>query len=83
MKSKLLTLVLSLLTLAAANASAESYRDRMIDEKFAAADKNHDGKLTLAEAQAGMPKVAANFDKIDTQGLGYVTLDQIKAAADR
>jgi hypothetical protein len=39
--------------------------------------------LTLEEAQAGMPKVAANFDKIDTQKRGYVTLDQIKAAAAR
>lgn len=83
MKIKTLTLLLSLLSLVATNAGAESFRDRMIDEKFAAADKNQDGKLTLAEAKAGMPKVAANFDKIDLQGRGYVTLDQIKAAADR
>ena len=61
----------------------ESFRDRQIDERFAAADKNHDGKLTLEEAKAGMPRVAANFDKIDTQNRGYVTTDQIKAAADR
>ncbi len=61
----------------------ESFRDRQIDDRFAQADKNHDGKLTLEEAQAGMPKVAANFDKIDTQKKGYVTVDQIKAAADR
>lgn len=63
--------------------AAESVRDKMIDQKFAAADKNKDGKLTLAEAQAGMPKVAENFDKIDTQGRGYVTLEQIKSVADR
>lgn len=61
----------------------ESFRDRQIDDRFARADKNHDGRLTLEEAQAGMPKVAANFDKIDTQKRGYVTVDQIKAAADR
>ncbi|MGV0998116.1 MAG: EF-hand domain-containing protein [Fluviibacter sp.] len=61
----------------------ESFKDRQIEALFAAADKNHDGKLTLEEAQAGMPKVAANFDKIDTGKLGYVTLDQIKAAANR
>lgn len=66
------------------NASAqESFRDRQIDDRFAKADKNRDGKLTLEEAQAGMPKVAVNFDKIDTQKKGYVTADQIKAAADR
>ncbi len=63
--------------------AAESFRDRQIDARFAAADKNQDGKLTLEEAKQGMPKVAANFDKIDTQKRGYVTLDQIKAAADR
>lgn len=61
----------------------ESFRDRQIDERFAAADKNHDGKLTLQEAKDGMPKVAANFDKIDAQQRGYVTVDEIKAMADR
>lgn len=65
------------------HAQAESFRDRQIDERFAAADKNKDGKLTLDEARAGMPRVADNFDKIDSQKRGYVTLDQIKAAADQ
>ena len=64
-------------------AQAESFRDRQIDERFAAADKNNDGKLTLDEARAGMPRVADNFDKIDSQKRGYVTLEQIKAAADK
>ncbi|MBU3667312.1 MAG: EF-hand domain-containing protein [Rhodocyclaceae bacterium] len=64
-------------------AHAESFRDRQIDERFAAADKNNDGKLTLDEARAGMPRVADNFDKIDSQKRGYVTLEQIKAAADK
>lgn len=64
-------------------AQAESFRDRQIDERFAAADKNKDGKLTLDEARAGMPRVADNFDMIDTQKRGYVTVDQIKAAADK
>ncbi|MFM8340254.1 MAG: hypothetical protein ACKN9C_09765 [Fluviibacter sp.] len=63
--------------------NAESFRDRQIDERFAAADKNKDGKLTLEEARAGMPRVADNFDKIDSQKRGYVTLDQIKAAANQ
>lgn len=82
MKFKQMFLVLPLI--AATNLHAgESFRDRQIDARFAAADKNQDGKLTLEEAQQGMPKVAANFDKIDTQKRGYVTLEQIKAAADR
>ena len=76
-------MALLLLVGAPAASGKESFRDRQIDARFAAADKNQDGKLTLEEAQAGMPKVAANFDKIDTQKRGYVTLDQIKAAAAR
>jgi len=58
-----------------------SAEDKEIIAKFKAADKNHDGKLTLAEAQAGMPRVAAHFSYIDSQGRGYVTLDQILALA--
>ena len=64
-------------------AGAETSRDEQIDEHFAAADTNHDGQLTLAEAQAGMPRVAANFDKIDADKSGTVTLAEIKALADR
>jgi Ca2+-binding EF-hand superfamily protein len=47
--------------------------------KFQAADVNHDGKLTLEEAKAGMPRVAKAFDKIDVEKRGYVTLEQIQA----
>ena len=61
--------------------SQMSAEDKEIIAKFKAADKNHDGKLTLAEAQAGMPRVAAHFSYIDSQGRGYVTLDQILALA--
>ena len=49
------------------------------DERFKAADKNADGKLTLEEAKAGMPRIADAFDHIDVDKKGYVTLDQIKA----
>lgn len=56
-------------------------RAKEIAERFAAADKNHDGKLTLAEAKAGMPRIAEAFDKIDTEGRGYLTLEQIQEAA--
>jgi hypothetical protein len=48
-------------------------------EKFNAADTNHDGKLSRQEAEAGMPEVAKNFDKIDTRKTGFVTQKQIGA----
>ena len=75
----------SLIMLAAVGTAyaQESRTDREIDERFAAADQNKDGKLTLEEAKAGMPRVATNFQRIDTQKKGYVTAAEIKAMADR
>jgi hypothetical protein len=64
-------------------AIADSSRNEQIAERFAEADTNHDGQLTLAEAEAGMPRVAANFNKIDTDHSGTVTLAEIEALADR
>ena len=55
--------------------------DSMIDKRFKEADKNKDGKLTLDEAKEGMPRVAKNFDQLDTERRGYVTVEQIKKAA--
>jgi uncharacterized low-complexity protein len=77
-----------LVALAAAGAAllssgALAQSTEQISAKFSAADKDGDGKLTLAEAKAGMPKVAANFAKIDRDKKGYVTLDQIVAMMKR
>jgi len=89
MKSKHHTAFLAILSALSASllvlpdAQADETKDGQIDEHFAAADTNHDGQLTLAEAKQGMPRVAANFDKIDTAKKGYVTVEQIKSLADR
>lgn len=73
----------TLLTAILLAASSLAYADdtKEIESRFAAADKNGDGKLTLEEAKAGMPRVAKNFDRIDKDKKGYVTLDEIKAAS--
>jgi Ca2+-binding EF-hand superfamily protein len=50
-----------------------------LEAKFTASDTNSDGKLTRDEAkEGGMRRIVRGFDKIDTEGNGYVTLDQIK-----
>lgn len=49
------------------------------DAKFKAADKNGDGALTKDEVQAGMPRLAKNFDKIDANHDGKITEDEIRA----
>jgi len=48
-----------------------------IKSRFAAADKNGDGKLTREECSAGMPRIYKGFDQIDSDKKGYITLDQI------
>jgi len=48
-------------------------------EKFAAADTDHDGALSRAEAAAGMPRLAKRFDAIDTDHDGKLTLAEVAA----
>jgi hypothetical protein len=47
-------------------------------QRFAAANVTHDGRLTRQQAQAGMPRVAENFDAIDIDQKGFVTLPEIR-----
>jgi hypothetical protein len=50
------------------------------DKNFDIADKNHDGMLTRAEAEAGpVPFIARNFDAIDTTHRGAVTKKEVHA----
>jgi Ca2+-binding EF-hand superfamily protein len=64
-------------------ALAQAPSPQKIEEKFKAADVNHNGKLTLEEAKAGMPRVAKAFDKIDVEKRGYITLEQLQAFANK
>lgn len=78
----LVTAIIASSLFASANVYADdSAQAKQIEEKFKAADKNGDGKLTLDEAKAGMPRVARGFSKIDVNNQGYVTVDDIKAKA--
>lgn len=70
-------LTIALMSMAAA-ATAQS--KEQITSRFNSADKNKDGKLSLDEATAGMPRVASRFSDIDQDKDGYVTLDNILTA---
>jgi len=48
-------------------------------QRFAAANVTHDGRLTRAQAERGMPFVARNFDAMDIDRKGYVTLPEVQA----
>lgn len=80
---KLFTCIVALLIANGAVYAQESSMDKEIDQRFAQADKNKDGRLTLEEAKEGMPRIANNFSRIDVQNKGYVTLVEIKAMANR
>jgi hypothetical protein len=68
-------------TLAMTSAHAQSsVQIAAMEAKFAAADKDGDGKLTPDEAKAGMPRVSTNFAKIDKGNKGFVTVEDIKDA---
>jgi Ca2+-binding EF-hand superfamily protein len=60
-----------------AMASLSATDEATLRSKFALADKDHNGQLTLDEAKAGMPRVAQGFSQIDGQNRGYITLDEI------
>jgi hypothetical protein len=63
---------------ASPTAKPQNHKTRL-EQRFAAANATHDGHLTRAQAESGMPKIAKHFDAIDTAHKGYVTLDEIRA----
>jgi hypothetical protein len=62
-------------------ASAAPQNGGGLAQRFAAANVTHDGLLTREQAERGMPSVARNFDAIDIDHKGYVTLPEIRAFA--
>jgi hypothetical protein len=55
-------------------------RPQRFIERFQAANMTGDGRLTLAQAEAAhLQMIVRNFDTIDAQHKGYVTLQDIQA----
>jgi len=54
-------------------------RQQGLAARFAAANTTNDGCLTRRQAQQGLPRVAKQFDQIDAQGQGCVTLAAVTA----
>jgi Ca2+-binding EF-hand superfamily protein len=77
MKRVCFAVIAALAVAATPAAFAQGEKMQKLQARFASADTDHDGKLTLAEARSGMPRVAKNFDQIDATHKGYVTLGDI------
>lgn len=54
-----------------------------LQKRFKAADANADGRLSRDEAKAGMPRIYRNFDAIDADKTGSISLEQIAAFAEK
>lgn len=75
------TMPLGTLAQSASNLPETPANDAEVEARFKAADKNGDGKITREEAEAGLPRVAMAWEKIDVDNKGYITLEQLKVIA--
>ncbi|WP_448097487.1 hypothetical protein [Luteibacter yeojuensis] len=82
------TLYLLTATLLLISASACAQSERMaqakqdMQERLKAADTNGDGFIDRQEADAKLPRVAKNFDKLDTDQDGKLSASELKQAAE-
>jgi Ca2+-binding EF-hand superfamily protein len=70
--------ILCALSLPAAALAAE--HGRKLEQAFKQADHDNDGSLDREEAKT-LPRVAKNFDRIDADKSGTITLDEIRTSA--
>lgn len=54
-----------------------------VEDRLQAADTNQDGAIDRAEAEAGLPRVAQFFDRLDADGNGRLTVDEVQRVASR
>lgn len=59
---------------------ATQARQKM-QERLRAADANQDGYIDRQEADAGLPRVAKNFDALDTDKDGRLSTGELQQAA--
>jgi Ca2+-binding EF-hand superfamily protein len=61
-------------------AQHEQMREQRFVEHFRKIDADGDGRISLAEAQAGSPRLAQHFAQIDANGDGFITPEEMKVA---
>jgi len=74
--------MLAALSLSACAGMSEGRSQRIAEkaqERFAAADLDHDGSLSRDEASRGTPRLAQHFDEVDTDHDGRLSRAEIIA----
>ncbi len=64
-----------------ARAARREKMHEAFDQRFKDADTNNDGKLSLAEVQAKMPRLAPRFSALDTDSDGFLSKEEIQQGA--
>jgi Ca2+-binding EF-hand superfamily protein len=78
----ILSSVLLIVVTPAAHAGGEGGRGKHAQkahQRLKEADKDHDGRISRSEAEASMPRLAKNFDRIDADKDGFVTREEMRA----
>ncbi len=62
-------------------AQTDNPQQQAMRERLQAADTDHDGRISKAEAEAKLPRIAKRFDQLDGNHDGYLDADELKAMA--
>lgn len=68
-------------TTACAQRRISDEQRQAIEQRWQDADRDGDGAIDRAEAEAGLPRVYKNFDRLDSNGDGKLTREELKALA--
>ncbi len=66
-----------------AQTTPDSFNQEKFEERFRAADKDGDGRLSREEAYAEFPRAPELFREIDTNNDNYITLTEVNQARTR
>ena len=77
----LATVLLTCAAPACAQRTLSEEQRQALQDRLKAADANGDGLIDRAEAEAGLPRLAKHFDKLDADGDGKLSPEEMRAMA--